>query len=388
MSQIEGFIQDLKLETLFTQCMEYLRWLLAYALPEPLITLISMAVVMAAVIVVVLVSIMYMTLLERKLVGRFQDRYGPNRVGPLGLLQPIADGIKLVMKEDIVPEGADKILHFVAPLLVIGAAVFIYAVIPFGNDLAATDISVAVLFFMGVSAFETLAVIIAGWASHNKFTLLGGMRGAAQIISFEVPMVLSLVVVVMMAGTMSLIRIADAQAGYGWYILTPWGFTAFIIFTLAAMSELNRSPFDMPEAESELVAGYHTEYSGIKFALFYMAEYISMLASCLLIPVLFLGGGDGPALLPSWVWLPVKAFILMCVMMWVRSTLPRLRIDQLMGFSWKFLLPLALLNIFFTGLWFFLPWALWQKNLLGFALAFISYVLLSAKEINNKPATS
>jgi NADH-quinone oxidoreductase subunit H len=240
------------------------------------------------------------------------------------------------------------------------------------------DLNIALLFFLGVSGMETLAAVTAGWGSHNKFSILGGMRAAAVMISYEVPMVLSLVTVAMMAGSLSTLRIAEAQAGWNWFVLTPWGFAGCFLFFISAMAELNRSPFDLLEAESELVAGYHTEYSGIKFALFYMAEYISLLAVCLLTTFLFLGGGDGP-FLPSWVWMAVKTFGLIFLLMWARGTLPRFRIDHLMAFSWKFLLPLALFNIFLAGVWFFVPWPLWVRNLLGSLLLAATVFLLSRR---------
>lgn len=310
------------------------------------------AIYLAGLLVFLPFTMMYLTWLERKIVGRLQSRYGPNRVGKFGLLQPIADGIKMLMKEDVVPEGADRILHLLAPVLVVVPALLIFSVIPFGRGLIAADLNVGVVFFLAISSLSTIAIFVAGWASRNKFSLLGAMRVAAQIISYEVPLVFSLVVVIMMAGSLSTSEIVKAQEGL-WFCFTPWGFLGFLIFFISGIAEVNRCPFDIPEGESEIVAGFHTEYSGMKFALFYMAEFLSAFALCALAVTLFFGGWIGPVL-PSWVWFFIKTYALYFMLVWVRGTLPRLRVDQLMGFAWKFLFPISLVNILLTGIWYFI----------------------------------
>ena len=313
----------------------------------------------------------FTTWLERKALARIQNRVGPNKVGvPLtryggrlslfGLGQPLADGIKMLFKENIVPRDADRLFHLLAPILALIPAMLVLCFLPLDfpwiNDIQdsvkAFMLDGAVIFFFAISGLNTLAVFMAGWASRNKYSLLGGMRAIAQMVSYEIPLVLSAVVVVMMAGSLSAADIVREQE-FLWFVLTPWGFAAFGIFFIGALAETNRSPFDLPEAESEIIAGYFTEYSGFKFALFFLGEYIAIFAISGLAVTLFLGGGAGPgvAALPwlSVVWFLVKIFTLIAVMIWLRGTLPRLRVDQLMGFAWKFLLPLSILNIFITG---------------------------------------
>jgi len=299
-----------------------------------------------------------MTWLERKVLARIQNRLGPNRVGTFGLLQPIADLVKAITKEDIVPATADRVVHTLAPILSIVPVFLILAAIPFGRNMAALDLNISLLYLFAVSGFSVVVLFMAGWASRNKFSILGAMRAIAQMVSYEIPMVLAAVPIVMIAGTLSLNGIVEAQAGLlgmDWFVLRPWGLAGFLLFFTASISEVNRCPFDIPEAESELVAGYHTEFSGFKFALFFLAEYLSMLAMALLGATLFLGGWNGPPILPSYAWLALKTFLLVCAFIWLRGTFPRLRVDQLMGFAWKFLLPLALLNILVAGLWYHLP---------------------------------
>ncbi len=316
---------------------------------------------------------------ERKLLGRIQNRIGPNRVGPVGLFQPIADGIKTLTKEDIVPARADKFVHALAPILAVIPAFLVITVLPMGRNMTPTDLGIGVLFFFAAGSISEIAIFMAGWSSHNKFSLIGGMRAIAQMVSYEIPFVLSALTVVMIVGSLSTTKIVEAQSLHyfiedpeglwdnvtrctyhlvnnvaGWYVFQPWGFFGFIIYFTAALAELNRSPFDIPEAESEIIAGHHTEYSGFKFALFAMAEYISMIAVCGLGVTLFLGGWLGPKPIPSWGWFFLKTFFLMFIMIWIRGTFPRLRVDQLMGFAWKFLLPLALINIFAAGLWYYI----------------------------------
>jgi len=308
----------------------------------------------------------FTTWLERKALARIQNRIGPNkvgipctRIGLFGLGQPAADGIKMIFKEDIVPRGADRLFHLLAPILALIPAMLVLCFLPLDfpwvneDSVKAYLLDGAVIFFFAITGLNTLAVFMAGWASRNKYSLLGGMRAVAQMVSYEIPLVLSAVIVVMMVGSLNANSIADAQAGWNWFVFTPCGFAAFVIFFISALAETNRSPFDLPEAESEIIAGYFTEYSGFKFALFFLGEYIAMFAISGLAVTLFLGGGAGPgvASLPwlSVVWFLVKIFALIAVMIWLRGTLPRLRVDQLMGFAWKFLLPLSVLNIFITG---------------------------------------
>jgi NADH-quinone oxidoreductase subunit H len=308
----------------------------------------------------------FTTWLERKALARIQNRIGPNkvgipctRIGLFGLGQPAADGIKMIFKEDIVPRGADRLFHLLAPILALIPAMLVLCFLPLDfpwvneDSVKAYLLDGAVIFFFAITGLNTLAVFMAGWASRNKYSLLGGMRAVAQMVSYEIPLVLSAVIVVMMVGSLNANSIADAQAGWNWFVFTPWGFAAFVIFFISALAETNRSPFDLPEAESEIIAGYFTEYSGFKFALFFLGEYIAMFAISGLAVTLFLGGGAGPgvASLPwlSVVWFLVKIFALIAVMIWLRGTLPRLRVDQLMGFAWKFLLPLSVLNIFIAG---------------------------------------
>lgn len=360
----------------------------ALAWPGWLVTFIDWLFTIVCVVVMLPVVMMYQTWLERKVVARIQDRIGANRVGKYGLLQPVADGIKMLLKEDIVPQDADKLLHFLAPVFVLVPAILIYAVMPFGEGMAPVDLNIGVLFFIAISSIETVAIVMAGYGSRNKFSLLGAMRAAAQIISYDIPLALSMVGVIMITGSLSTVKIVEAQETL-WFVFTPWGLAGFLIFFLCGVAEVNRSPFDIPEAESEIVAGFHTEYSGMKFALFYMAEFLASFAVAGFSATLFLGGWLGP-FLPSWLWFLLKAYLLFFVMMWFRGTLPRLRVDQLMGFAWKFLLPLTLINIVVAAQWYLIvsPWlpiVAWHYSLLwhlsawavGLAILIPSYLLLA-----------
>lgn len=287
---------------------------------------------------------------ERKILGRIQNRYGPNRVGPYGLLQPIADGLKMLSKEDIVPRAADKVLHFLAPVMLMVPALLVYSVLPMGRNMTPAVLDIGVIFFFAVGAISEVAIFIAGWASRNKYSILGALRAVAQMLSYEIPLVLSAVPVLLVVGSLNTVTIVDAQADY-WFVLTPWGLAGFILFFIASIAEANRSPFDIPEAESEIIAGFHTEYSGFKFAIFFLAEYLGAIALSGLAVTLFFGGWRGP-ILPSYVWFILKAMTLVGVMIWLRGTLPRLRSDQLMGFAWKFMLPMSLVLIFAAAVWF------------------------------------
>ncbi len=302
------------------------------------------------------------TVLERKGLGRIQNRLGPNRVGPFGFLQPLADGIKSLTKEDVVPFRTDGVLHFLAPVLVMVAALLAYSVLPLGRNMVALDLDAGVLFFFAVGASTELAVFMAGWSSRNKYAMLGAMRAIAQMISYEIPLILSTVGVLMTAGTLSTTGIVEAQSGYSgllpnWYVLTPWGFAGFFLFLIAATAEANRSPFDLPEGESEIVAGYFTEYSGFKFAMFFFGEYLGLFAANALAITLFLGGWNSPLAIldwvPSYVWFFAKLMGLIGLSIWVRGTTPRMRSDQLMNFAWKFMLPMSLVNVLAAGLWRF-----------------------------------
>ena len=321
----------------------------------------------------VLPLISYLVLAERRILGFMQVRLGPNRVGPMGLLQPIADIMKLLVKEDIIPTQAVKWAFVLAPCLVVAPAFVIFSVIPFGPaasdegslDWFITDVNVGVLFIVAMATIGVYGIIIGGWASNSKFSLLGGLRSAAQMISYEVPQGFSLVGPLLLAGTMSLAGIVEAQRAAGvWYVLPQ--FLAFFIYMVAGVAESNRNPFDLPEAESELVAGFHTEYSGMRFALFFLGEYANMIVISALAVTLFFGGWLRPfpnvealafldlAFLPAGlaglIWFSVKLFAFLFVYIWFRGTFPRYRFDQLMDLGWKWLIPLSLFNIFATGL--------------------------------------
>jgi NADH-quinone oxidoreductase subunit H len=337
---------------------------LAHCVPDQWQSLISAVLSVAAIILAYATLFALTTLLERKGLGRIQNRYGPNRVGPYGLFQPIADGLKTLTKEDVIPRTADKVVHFFAPLVLVVPVFLALAVVPAGRNMAALDTDAGVLFFFAVGAATELSVFMAGWSSRNKYSLLGAMRAIAQMISYEVPLILSAVTVIMAAGSLSTVKIVAAQAGYWgiaprWFVLTPWGLAGFVLFMIAAAAESNRSPFDLPEGESELIAGYYTEYSGFKFALFFLGEYLGLFAVSGMGITLFLGGWHAPLAflgwLPSWFWFFAKLMALIGAFIWVRGTLPRLRMDQLMGFAWKLMLPMALANILAAGVWHFMP---------------------------------
>lgn len=297
----------------------------------------------------------YLVLLERVLLGRFQIRYGPNRAGPHGIFQPIADGIKLLVKEDFILNQADRIIFLFAPAVVATTALLMFAVIPFGPEfviagkkipMVISDINVGVLYVFALSSLGVYGVALGGWASNSKYALLGSIRGVAQMISYELALGLSIIPVVMMAGSFSLVDIVNAQAELPFIFIQP---LAFIIFILSALAESKRIPFDLPEADTELGSGYHTEYSGMRFGLFFLGEYVHMQVFGALIAVFFLGGWRGP-FLPSIFWLFIKIIIVCMAMIWIRATLPRFRYDQLMNLGWKILIPAGLVNILITGL--------------------------------------
>jgi NADH-quinone oxidoreductase subunit H len=305
-------------------------------------------------ILVLMGAAAYMTFLERVVMARMQLRLGPNRVGPLGLLQPIADGIKLLCKESFQPFGVDKFTYWLAPSLSLFLALFAFVVIPFGSTihlwghpvtLLIADINAGIVFLLAVSSLSVYGVVLAGWSSNNRYSLLGGLRGTAQMISYEIPMGLSLLTISLSAGTLNLSEIVEAQSSH-WFIWTNP--LSFIIYLITAFAETNRAPFDLPEAEQELTAGYHTEYSGMKFAMFFLAEYVNILAVSSIAVTLFLGGWLGPGNIPV-VWFVLKVALFVFLFMWVRATMPRFRYDQLMSFGWKILLPLATLNFLITA---------------------------------------
>ncbi|MCS1407518.1 MAG: NADH-quinone oxidoreductase subunit H [Verrucomicrobia subdivision 3 bacterium] len=309
------------------------------------------------------------TWVERKALGRIQNRLGPNRVGPVGILQPIADGLKMIFKEDIVPRSADKVIHFLAPVLLVVPTFLAFSVLPYGQHLVPINLDAGILFFFAIGSATELTVFMAGWASRNKYAMLGAMRAIAQMISYEVPLILSSVTVIMMAGSLSLVDIVTEQSGgfWHWYVATPWGITSFVLFLTSALAESNRSPFDIPEAESEIIAGHMTEYSGFKYALFFLAEYLGLFAMSGLAVTLFLGGFHPPLsfldFVPGPLWFFAKFACLIALFIWIRGTLPRLRMDQLMNLAWKFILPMTLVTFAAAAAWHyaqdFSPLAAW-----------------------------
>jgi len=293
------------------------------------------------------VSSMFLIWWERKVSAHIQTRFGPMRVGWHGALQPIADAVKLLLKEDIVPCGVDKWVWWLAPFFTVVPAVMAFVAIPFGKNLIVKDLNVGILYIIAISSVGIFGIFMAGWGSNNKYSLLGGMRSAAQIISYEIPLVLSIITVVMFSGSLSMQKIVHAQAAC-WFIFKPSLAVAFLIYIISATAEVNRAPFDIPEAESELVAGFHTEYSGMKFAMFFIAEYTNMFVISGIAATLFLGGWGGPWF-PPVVWFLIKVYGIIFVLMWVRWTFPRVRIDQLMSFAWKVLTPIAFVNLALAG---------------------------------------
>src|SRR5881397_1909340 len=303
--------------------------------PGWLVQIVSSLINIFALLAVFLTLFALISVLERKILARMQNRYGPNRVGPFGLFQPIADGIKMLIKEDIVPARADKIVHFLAPVLIAAVAILTLGVIPYGRNMTPFTIDGGILFFFAVGSATELAVFMAGWASNNKFSMLGAMRAIAQMFSYELPLIIAVLPVVMVVGSLMPDRIVAAQAEYTygvvprWFILTPWGFTAFLLFFVSGLVESNRTPFDVPEGESEIVSGHMTEYSGFKYATFFMAEYLGMFAISGLSVTLFLGGWHAPMraleFVPSYIWFFAKLSVMLFVYIWLRATLPRTR---------------------------------------------------------------
>ncbi|MFQ5543902.1 MAG: NADH-quinone oxidoreductase subunit NuoH [Nitrospiria bacterium] len=327
------------------------------------ITILTVILQIAAVMGVILTHVAYLTYAERKILSDMQDRLGPMEVGWHGLLQPAADGLKLFFKEDIIPAGSNKIIFSAAPILVLVPALIGFAVIPFGRDSLVlggleikpyiTDINIGVLYILAFSSLGAYGILLGGWASNSKYALLGGLRSAAQVISYELPLGLALVGPILLSGSLSMLSMTEAQGGgfWNWYIVSQP--VAFVIYMIAAIAETNRLPFDLPEAESELVAGFFTEYSGMRFSFFFLAEYANMiLVSCIAV-VAFMGGWQSPLpfleFIPPIVWFLAKVYSLLFFYIWLRATVPRLRFDQLMAFGWKIMLPIALVNVLVTS---------------------------------------
>lgn len=312
-------------------------------------------------ILILLLGFAYLTYYERKALARLQVRYGPNRAGPYGLLQPVADGIKLIFKEEVIPARADKFIFILAPIITVIPALTVLAVVPlggtinlFGREISlaiSSNLNVGILFIAAITSISVYGIVLAGWSSNNKYATMGGIRSSAQMISYELALGLAFIGPIMLASSMSVESIVGAQSRMGWFVIyQPIG---VIIFWLATLAEVNRHPFDMPEAEQELTAGYHVEYSGMKFALFFMAEYVKMIAVSIILATLFFGGYLGPFVdqfpILGPIYLFIKVVILLFLMIWVRATFPRLRYDKLMRFGWKFLLPIAILNVLLTA---------------------------------------
>jgi NADH-quinone oxidoreductase subunit H len=340
-----------------------------------LLFLLLTVVKIAVVLVITLTAVAYTVLLERKVLGRLQNRWGPSRTGPFGLLQPLADGIKLFLKEDLMPTAVARPLFVVAPMIALTCALISISVVPFGAQTMVggvdlfqiANLNIGLLVVLGITSIGVYGIALSGWSSNNKYSLFGSLRASAQLISYELALGLSLVGVVLRAGSLSLRDIVNSQSAHGmwsWNVFGGLQFVGFFIYLMAAYAETNRSPFDLPEAESELVAGYHTEYSSMKFAMFFMAEYANMITVACVATLLFFGGANTPfghvfdhflaagflhAVLPVF-WFVVKVFAFLLLYIWVRGTLPRFRYDQLMGFGWKFLLPVAMVNILATAL--------------------------------------
>ena len=350
-------------DQIFVNAKQWLLGLLSWLTNAPgwVIQVASSLINIFALLFVFLTLFALMSVLERKILGRIQNRYGPNRVGPFGLLQPVADGIKMLIKEDIIPARSDKLMHFLAPILIAAAAILALGVIPYGRNMTPFTIDGGILFFFAVGSTTELAVFMAGWGSNNKFSMLGAMRAIAQMISYELPLIITVLPVVMVVGSLTPDRMVAAQAGYTfglvprWFVFTPWGATAFILFFVSGLVESNRTPFDVPEGESEIVAGHMTEYSGFKYATFFMAEYIGMFAITGLAATLFLGGWRSPVqmleFIPSYIWFFAKLSALLFVYIWLRGTLPRTRIDQIMNFAWKFMLPMSFTCMIAAAVW-------------------------------------
>lgn len=327
--------------------------------PEWLVSLAGYAVAASTVLAVFMSAFALLSLIERKTLARAQNRIGPNRAGWFGILQPVADGIKMLTKEDIVPAKAEKLLHLLAPILIVVPAILALGVIPYGREWTPLPLELGLLFFFAVGSLTELSVFMAGWASGSKFPMLGAMRAISQMVSYELPLIISALGVIMVSGTLSLPGIVAQQGGglWHWNLFTPWGLVAGLLFYVCSIAEANRCPFDLPEGESEIVAGHMTEYSGFKYALFFMGEYLGLFAIAGLGITLFLGGWQPPLpgldFLPSWIWFFGKLALVIFSYLWIRATYPRVRIDQLMRFAWLCMIPMALLTLPAAAIWHF-----------------------------------
>lgn len=376
--------------------------LLGLGAPDWIIALLRHLFVVTVLFVVAPFQMLFLTYFERRAIARMQDRIGPNRVGPEGIFQPVADGVKMFTKEDIVPDAADKFVHLLAPIIVVAPTMLMFAVVPWGPGMVPINLTSGLLFFFAASSVSAVGLLMAGWGSNNKFALLGAMRAVAQMVSYEIPALLSLLVIVMITGSLSLVDIVNAQGGLfisindvptvpdwglGWFVFTPVGLLSFLCFFVAALAEGERTPFDIPEADSEIVAGYMTEYSGMKFGLFYLAQYILNFLLCGITAIVFFGGWQFPGVgwlyslgisemnpagnplfnvlagvLGVYVFL-AKTYAFFYLMVLVRGALPRVRVDQLMDFGWKFLIPLTMINIVSASIW--LALTQWNETQLG-----------------------
>jgi len=334
------------MENIFINLATMIRDFLAgLGLSPTAVDIVMVSIQAISILVFLLLNVLFLVYLERKVSAYIQQRLGPNRVGPRGFFQTTLDVIKLLGKEDIVPDCADKWLFRLAPIAIFIPTMMVFAVVPFGENMIAVDLNIGIFYFVAIASTTVMAFIMAGWGSNNKYSLLGGMRTVAQMISYEIPLVFSLLGVVMITGSLKMSEIVAAQQNVWFIVSQP---LAFIIFFIAATAELNRAPFDLPEGEQEIVAGPYTEYSGMRFALFFLAEYANMVAMSIIIVTVFLGGWHGP-FLPSWLWVFIKMYLVITLFMWLRWTFPRIRVDHLMSLNWKVLLPLAIINIVITG---------------------------------------
>src|SRR3954466_4288711 len=376
------------------------RWLLSWfaVAPNWIVQITSSLINIVALLAAFLTLFALMSVLERKILGRMQNRYGPNRVGPFGLFQPVADGIKMLIKEDIVPARADKTVHFLAPVVLAAVAILTLGVIPYGRNMTAFTIDGGILFFFAVGSATELAVFMAGWASNKKFSMLGAMRAIAQMFSYELPLIITVLPVVMIVGSLMPDSIVFAQGEYTlgivprWFVFTPWGAAAFLLFFVSGLVESNRTPFDVPEGESEIVAGHMTEYSGFKYAIFFLAEYFGMFAISGLAVTLFLGGWHAPLpfldIVPSYVWFFAKLGVLLFVFIWIRGTLPRMRVDHVMNFAWKFMMPMAFTCIIAAAVWHYqresvMRW-IWSLGILLVVYLALSRFLRTGKNLSTR----
>ena len=402
----EGFFPNINLQEKLNWAEEFIQNVLIPRLPEAVAahfpvelgTVLVMFAFAGVFVAVVPLLPLVLVLAERKVAARFQNRTGPMRVGPWGTLQTLADGIKLIFKEDFIPPQGDKLLFLLAPYIIFACSFAVFAAIPFGDRIPIPgDFNIGIFYIMAISSVIVMGVIMAGWSSNSKWSLLGSLRSAAQIVSYEIPLGLSILTVVMLVGSLSMTEIVTSQSNgvFSWLIFrTPFTFIAFFIFFISAIAEVNRTPFDLPEAESEIVAGFHTEYSGMRFALFFIAEYANMFAVSAIAVTLFLGGWEGVLpgydILRGFPGFVIKTLALVFLMMWLRWTLPRLRVDQLMNLCWKYFIPIAFFNILGTGIWglIFEKDSVWSIGI-SCAIIYIGLIIaytIAGRVMTQKPA--